>query len=178
MIKKNLLLLLVVFITASGFDLQKNTIARSAISFQVKNLGINTTGSIGGLQADIHFDPSALSSSAIEASVDANTINTGNSGRDDHLKSADFFDVTHYPKINIKSVSLKHKSGNKYTGQFNLTIKGKTKTVEVPFTCTSNGSRTAFKGSFKMNRLDFGIGESSVVLANDVTVDIDVETGS
>jgi len=95
-------LLLVVIV--SGFTVQKNTVARSVITFQIKNLGINTTGLIGGLQADIHFNPSALSSSSIEASVDVNTINTDNSSRDEHLKGEDFFDATRYPKITIKSV--------------------------------------------------------------------------
>jgi polyisoprenoid-binding protein YceI len=107
--------------------------------------------------------------------VDVNTINTDNSDRDDHLKSDVFFYAAHYPKITVRSVSLKHKSGNNYTGQFNLTIKDKVKTIEIPFSCVQKGNTMAFKGSFKINRLDFGVGESSMILSNDVTVNIDAE---
>ncbi|MDB5122486.1 MAG: hypothetical protein JWP94_615 [Mucilaginibacter sp.] len=175
MIKRSFLQLLLIFIISSGFVLQKNVIKHSAIIFQVKNLGINTTGTINGLQADIRFNPANLSSSSIEASVDVNTINTDNADRDDHLKSDAFFDAAHYPKITMKSVSLKHRSGNNYAGQFNLTIKGTTKTLAVPFSCVQKGNAMAFKGVFKLNRLDFGVGESSMILSNDVTVNIDAE---
>src|ERR1700759_1107537 len=86
----------------------------SAITFGIRNIGIGTGGSIGGLVTKIHFSPANLNSSTIEASVDVNTINTDNSSRDEHLRSEDFFDVLRYPKITLKSVALKHKSGNSY----------------------------------------------------------------
>ena len=75
----------------------------------------------------------------------------------------------------MKSVSFKHKSGNKYAGQFNLTIKNKTKTFEVPFTYTETGNTAVITGGFKLNRLDFDIGDSSLVLSNDVAVNIEAE---
>ncbi len=140
-------------------------------------MGIGVSGSIGGLLVNVQFNAANLASSTIDASVDVNTINTDNSSRDDHLKSDEFFDAARYPKIGIKSVSFKHKSGNNYTGRFNLTIKGKTKLMEIPFTITEKGNTLAFKSSFKLNRLDYGIGESSMILSDDVTVNIDAEVG-
>jgi len=166
---------LLIIIASTAFTLVNTTITRSAITFQIKNLGINTGGTIGGLQADAHFNPANLTSSTIDASVDVNTINTDNSTRDEHLKSDEFFDVTNHPKITLKSLSFKHKSGDKYTGQFNLTIKGKTKTVEIPFTYTEKDNTSAFKGSFKLNRLDFGIGGNSLTMSDEVIVGIDVD---
>jgi polyisoprenoid-binding protein YceI len=166
-------LLIIIIITA--FTAVNTTITRSAITFQIKNLGINTGGTFGGLQANAHFNPANLTASTIEASVDVNTINTDNSTRDDHLKSDEFFDVTKYPKITLKSVSFKHKSGDKYSGQFNLTIKGKTRLVEIPFTYTEKDNTSAFKSTFKINRLDFGLGGDSLTMSNEVTVDIDAE---
>ena len=175
MIKRFLLPLLFIFIVNAGFIPQKNAVTHSAITFQVKNLGINTTGTIGGLQANIHFNPANLSSGSIEASVETNTINTDNTGRDEHLKSDAYFDAARYPKITMKSVSFKHRTGSNYTGRFDLTIKGKEKTFEIPFSCVQKGNTMTFKGSFKLNRIDFGIGESSVILSNDVMVNIDAE---
>ena len=173
--KKIILPLLVIMITLAGFTPIKSAVSRSAITFKTKNMGIGVDGAIGGLQADVQFNPADLASSKIEASIDANTISTDNSSRDDHLKGEDFFDVPHYPKITVKSVSFKHKSGNNYTGQFNLTIKDKTKLIDIPFTFTKKGSATTFKGSFKLNRLDFGVGDSSLILADEVTVNIGAE---
>jgi len=148
---------------------------RSAITFQIKNMGINTGGTIGGLLSKFHFTPENLSASTIEASVDVNSINTDNSSRDEHLRSADFFDVARYPKISLKSIAFKHKSGNNYTGTFTLTIKGKSKQIEMPFTFLDNNNTIEFKGTFKINRLDFSVGSDSMILSNDVTVNIDCE---
>ena len=138
-------------------------------------MGISVGGTITGLQAEIHFNPVQLTSSTVTAAVDANTINTDNDSRDEHLKEQDFFDVAHYPKISLKSISFKHKSGNNYSGQFDLTIKGKTKTIEMPFSFSEMGKSVILKGSFKINRLDFGVGDTSLILSNDVTINIETE---
>ena len=153
----------------------KHTVTKSTITFQIKNLGFNTGGSIGGLKANIQFDPANLGRSVIEASADVNTINTDNDSRDEHLKSDSYFDAAKYPEIIMKSVSIKHKSGDSYVGQFNVTIKGKTELLDIPFTYTINGANTSFKGILKLKRTDFNIGSSSMVMSDDVTVNIDVE---
>jgi len=153
----------------------QNSISRSLITFKIKNLGIYTNGTIGGLQADIHFNAADLPSSTIKATVDVNTLNSDNSSRDEHVKSADFFDVAHYPTITLKSVSIKHKSGNNYSGQFNLTIKDKTKLIEIPFACVDKGNALAFSGTFKLKRQDYGIGSGSMILSDEVIISIDAE---
>jgi polyisoprenoid-binding protein YceI len=173
--KKFFVPILSIIIFCTAFTLARSAISRSAISFKIKNLGINTNGTIGGLQADVHFNPADLSSSTLTASVDVNTLNTDNSSRDEHLKTEDFFDQAKYPRIILKSISFKHKSGNNYAGKFDLTIKDKTKEIEIPFACSDKGNSVAFNGSFKLNRLDFGIGGSSMIMADEVTVTIDAE---
>jgi polyisoprenoid-binding protein YceI len=175
--KKFILPLLIIILTGTAFTTAQNTVTRSAITFKIKNLGITTGGIIGGLQASARFNPSDLATSSIGASVDVNTINTDNSTRDDHLKSDEFFDAAHYPKISLRSVSFRHRSGNNYTGQFNLTMKGKTKLVEIPFTYADKSNTIEFTGSFKLNRLDYSVGSSSMVMSDDVIVSIDVEAG-
>jgi len=168
------LVFLLNFILISGCACYaQNTITHSAITFKIKNLGIDVGGTIGGLQANINFNPANLAAASIEASVDVKTLNTDNSLRDEHIKSDEFFDPARYPKILLKSVSIVHKSGNKYTGRFNLTIKNKTKAVEIPFVYTSKGPETTFNGTFKINRLDFGLGDSSLTLSNEVVISID-----
>lgn len=162
-------------ITSLAFA-QVKTVSRSSITFQIKNFGINTQGAIGGLKADITFNPSDLAASSIEATADVNTLDTDNSSRDEHLKGEGFFDVAHFSKITLKSGSFKHKSGNNYTGQFNLTIKDKTKPVSVPFSYTESASGGVFKGAFKIKRSDYGIGTSTLTLADEVNISVNVET--
>lgn len=154
----------------------KHTVSKSTITFQIKNMGINTGGNIGGLHADINFSKDRPEASTITATVDVNTINTDNDKRDTHLKSADFFDAARYPKITMKSVSIKHKSRNNYLGSFNVTIKDKTNLVAVPFTYTIAGNTAIFNGSFKIKRSDYDIGSTSLVLGNEVTIAINIET--
>jgi polyisoprenoid-binding protein YceI len=165
----------IVFSLLCTCAIAQNTVTRSSITFKTKNLGIGVDGSVGGLQATIHFNPNNLAAASFDASVDVKTLTTDNSMRDDDLKSDEFFDVPHYPKILLKSISVTHKSGYKYVGQFNLTIKNKTRTVEIPFTFTAKGDLSEFNSSFKINRLDYGIGGSSLTLSNEVTISIDAE---
>jgi polyisoprenoid-binding protein YceI len=150
-----------------AFAQVKQTLSKSSVTFQIKNLGFNTSGSIDVIHADISFDA---------ASLTAGSITSDNDMRDEHLKSAEFFDVPDYPKITMKSVAFKHRSGNNFTGQFNVTIKNKTKLIDVPFTYTETTGAASFKGSFKLKRSDFGIGGPSLSLSDDVTVTINVET--
>jgi polyisoprenoid-binding protein YceI len=172
---KKCLVVLLLFITSYSFSQSKYTVAKSTITFKIKNLGVNTGGNISGFKGDIQFDPAHLDASLIEASVETNTINTGNDTRDEHLRSDSYFDAVKYPKITIKSVSLKHKSGDSYTGTFSLTIKDKTNTVEIPFTYTETGNTASFKGTLEIKRSDYGLGGKSMIMSNEVNITIDVE---
>lgn len=173
--KKLFLFIAIILANFSGALDAQTTVTRSTITFEIKNLGINTHGSISGLLTSGKFIPSNLSASTLDASVDVNTINTDNSNRDEHLRSEDYFDVLHYQKITLKSVGFKHKSGNNYTGFFNLTIKNKSERIEMPFSVVERANAIEFKGTFKINRVDFGVGSKSMILAEEVIVNIDWE---
>lgn len=173
--KKIFLPVFILLLANTCFSQVKSAITHSVITFHIKNMGINTGGNIGGLEAQIQFSPADLPASKIDASVATSTLNTDDDSRDNHIKSEDYFDVAHFPKISLNSVSFKHKSGSNYTGLFNLTIKGKTKQIELPFSYNEKPNSATLKGSFTINRLDFGIGDSSIILANEVTVNIEAE---
>ncbi|MBE9584985.1 YceI family protein [Mucilaginibacter sp. JRF] len=172
-LKSFLILLLVTLADHTAFA--QTTISRSALTYEVKNLGINTSGKFTGIKANINFNPAQPAGGSIEAAVDVNTVNSDNDTRDEHLKGAKFFDAAKYPTINIKSTSIQ-KKGSGYLGKFDLTIKGTTKPVEIPFTYTATGDKAQYKGSFKINRKDFNVGGSSMTLADEVTINIDIET--
>ncbi|OKS88568.1 YceI family protein [Mucilaginibacter polytrichastri] len=173
--KKYFLLITLLAIT-NAFAQVKQTVTKSTVKYEIKNMGINTHGIFGGVQADIKFDDQHLATSSIEASIETATINSDNEMRDKHLKSEDYFDVAKYPHITMKSVSFKHKNGDNYTGVFNVTIKDKTKTVDVPFTYTESGNTASFKGVFTINRQDFGVGGGSMILSKEATITVEVQT--
>ena len=175
--KKILLVLLFVLLNAICFaQVKTQTVTKYSILFHIKNLGITVDGTLAGFKGEIKFDEANLPGSSILASVETNTIDTDNGTRNDHLKSDSYFDVTKYPNITLKSVSFKHIAGNKFTGTFNLTIKDKTNTVTIPFTYTETGSVAEFKGEFQIERTDYGVGGHSLVMSNDVIIDLDLTT--
>ena len=141
-----------------------------SIKFKIKNVGFNVDGTFAGLAAKIIFDKSKDYGNSIEAAVDAKTINTANKSRDGHLKTADYFDVEKYPKILLKTNVIAKDKDSSYNGYFQLSMKDKVKDVTIPFTFV-----TTLKGSFKINRLDYGVGESSMILSNSVTVFLEVD---
>jgi polyisoprenoid-binding protein YceI len=173
--KHFLSILTAIFLFSSSVLVAQTTVSHSLISFKIKNLGIYAHGTLGGLQAKVVFNPADLAAAHIEAACDVSAITTDNSLRDDHIKSDEFLDLAHYPKISIKSISITHKTANKYTGKFNLTIKDKTLPVEIPFTVDQKGSLLIFNGSFTINRRDFGVGGNSLVLSDEIAISIEGE---
>lgn len=169
-------LFLAAFFLQTAIAQTSQKVTSSAITYKIKNMGIGTEGKFGGFKATISFDKNNLDKSSIEASVDTRTLDSDNTMRDNHLKKEEYFDVEKYPEITMKSASFTHQKNENYTGLFDVTIKGKTKRVKIPFTYTENGSNNSFKGSFTINRSDFDIGGKSMVLADDALITVAVET--
>ncbi len=142
----------------------------STVIFHISNAGLDVEGSIQGVTADIKFDKNKLSRSQIQASAKSETIQTGLKLRDKHLKKADYFDVEKHPTIKISSTGFK-KSKNGFLAQSSVTIKGQTKLINIPFSFAQTANKAVFKGTFSLNRLDFGIGETSLVLSDTVEVE-------
>lgn len=142
----------------------------ATITFKIKNAGNWVSGSIGGLTGTIKFATTDLANSSITGSVDVNTIDTKNGGRDKHLKNADFFDAPTYPKMTIKSKSIK-KDGDNYSMEASLTIKNTTKTISLPFTFTlADATKGLFQASFEIDRVEYGVGESGLIMGNTVKI--------
>ena len=97
----------------------------------------STEGTIGGFMAKINFNLDDLTSSTIQGSVDVNTLSTSNEKRDEHLKSADFFDVSKFPKMHFTSGKIEKKDdGYVMTGK--MKIKDIERDEVITFTYTDN----------------------------------------
>lgn len=136
----------------------------SEVSFKIKNLGFNTTGSFSGLAGLITFNPAEPGGCSFDVHIDAGSVNTGNDMRDNHLRAGDFFDVKNYPQIRFVSakVSATKKNGTLFVSG-KLTMKGTTKDISFPFTAQSIQDGYLFNGEFTINRRDFKVGGGSTV---------------
>jgi len=146
-------------------------VKESKVTFHIRNAGFKVDGFFKGFSADISFSKNKLESSSIKASIEANTINTDNSWRDNHLRKEEYFYVSKYPTINMKSVSFSKVSDTNFKGTFDLTLRGVTKRITFPFTFSNN----TFKGSFTINRLDYKVGGKSVTMSNNATITLEVK---
>ncbi len=144
----------------------------STVTFKIKSTGSWVSGSISGLTGTIKFSPDDLANSSLSGSVDVNTIDTKNGGRDKHLKNADFFDAPTYSHMTLKSKSIK-KEGSDYSMEASLTIKATTKTVTIPFSFTpADATKGLFKAEFSIDRVEYGVGENGPMMGNTVKISL------
>lgn len=155
----------------------------SKVGFEIPHLVIST---VEGKFTDFsgQFDlKQKFTSSVVNAEINLNSIDTGVSKRDDHLRSPDFFDVKKYPKMSFKSTKIEgNKESFKMTGE--LSLHGVTKKVVFEgkylgtVTDGYGNKKVAFVAKTQINRKDFGLSWSSVVEAGPVvgdTVSIDLK---
>jgi polyisoprenoid-binding protein YceI len=148
----------------------------SSVTFTIKNFGIKTNGSFTGLKGTIAFNPKALATSSFNVTVNSNTVNTDNNARDKHLKKDEYFDAEKYPTITFVSTKISESTvAGRYFVVGNLTIKGITKPVQFGFSATPNTAGYKFLGEFEINRRDFGVGKSSMALADKLKVTLNVQ---
>lgn len=162
------------FAFAAEFDIDA---AHSAAQFSVKHMMVsNVRGAFSKVTGKANIDEKDITKSTVEATIDATTVNTNEPKRDEHLRSADFFDTAKYPTITFKSTKVEKAGENlKVTG--NLTIHGVTKPVVLDvegFTTESKDPWGNIKrggtATTKINRKDFGLGWNSVLETGGVAV--------
>jgi polyisoprenoid-binding protein YceI len=174
---------LLLFFLLSYFSSTENSLDKSSrctadfkgeVKFSIRNAGLQVEGTMGVHSLDIKFNPENLTQSVIHAKANPSTIQTGINIRDKHLKRSDYFNVDQYPEIVLRSQSISRTSKNKFTGQFELTIKGITKTITIPFVRTQERNAVRYQSNFQINRLDFNLGEPSAILDKEVTIGVDI----
>jgi polyisoprenoid-binding protein YceI len=110
----------------------------------------------------LELDEQDLTKSRLEVEIDATSVDTKDEKRDEHLRSADFFDVAKFPKLTFKSTKIE-KDGDDYKVTGDLTIKDVTKSVTLAVEGGAvvkdpwGGTRTGFSAKTTINRKDFGL---------------------
>ncbi|WP_220096047.1 YceI family protein [Daejeonella oryzae] len=153
----------------------------SEVHFKVKHLVISTvTGTFKVFSGSLETENDDFTDAQIKFSLDANSVDTNQTQRDEHLKSADFFDAEKFPEIKFQSSSFE-KDGDDYKLLGNLTIKDVTKPVKLDV--EFGGSATDFYGNLKagfevsgkINRKDYGLVWSGVTEAGAIVVGEDIK---
>ena len=175
---KNLILPIAFFFYTNLLFAQKiltPTDASSKVHFVIKNFGIKTGGDFSGLKGTIKFDLASVLTWAFDVTVESATINTDNDSRDGHLKKSEYFDVKKYTTIHMVSSKIQTTDqAGVYQFIGNLTIKGVTKAIQFPFKVNKSNDGYLFTGDFEINRRDFGVGGSSVSMADELKVSLSV----
>ena len=173
---KNIITTVLIALVTIGIQAQTTewNITKSSVKFKIKNAGFNVDGTLGAVTGIIKFDETKTTESSIDVIIDSKTLSTSNNKRDEHLRKPEYFDVAKYPKISMKAVLFTKEKEGTYKGFFKLTLKDKTKDVTIPFTFKSKGNTGVFKGTFTINRLDYGVGESSFILNDFATIIIEL----
>lgn len=122
--------------------------------FSIKFEGTKVKGEFENLSGSITFDPKNLAASKMAVNVTVESIATGNFLKNSHAKGEKWFHADKFPLISITSTGFTESSTGNYLMKANLDMHGVKKEVNIPFTFTNN----VFKGSFSVNRMDYGVG--------------------
>jgi polyisoprenoid-binding protein YceI len=156
--------------------------SHSGIGFSVRHMVIaRVRGRFGQWSGVIDLDESDLSRSSVKVRIDAASIDTKEPRRDEHLRSADFFDVANHPELVFESRRVVDLGEGDLRVIGELTIRGITREVELEGRFAGRardpwgGERVAFEATTTINRKDFGLGWNQVLETGGVLVGEKVE---
>jgi len=156
----------------------------TAAQFSVRHLGVSTVrGAFSKVSGSVQYDPADPSKDSLEATIDANSVDTRVEARDNDLRSPHFFDVQKYPTITFHSKATKIAGPGKLLITGDLTMHGVTKEVVLDVDGPSaaikdpmgKGQRIGASATTKITRQDFGISADPGIVGDEITITIDVE---
>ncbi len=161
----------------------------SVVEFKVKHMMIsNVKGQFTGISGVLNLDEANVANSRVEATIDASSINTRDTQRDAHLKSADFFDVEKFPALSFRSTRVKRTGDDELALSGDLTIHGLTREVVFkvegptpPAKDPWGNTRIGLSATTKINRKDYGLTWNAaleaggILVGDEVTISLDVQ---
>ncbi|WP_306597720.1 YceI family protein [Geothrix sp. 21YS21S-2] len=168
-------------------DLYRIDPTHSQVGFRVRHLVTRVPGEFRVFEGTLEVDGQDLSRSSVAVTIQAASVDTRLEARDNHLRSADFFDAERHPLITFRSTRVVDRGQGRLEVTGDLTIKGITRpvtlaamslgAVRTPFKDT----RAGFEGTVKVNRKDFGMNWNlpldlgGTVLGEEVEISLAVE---
>lgn len=155
-----ILLLLLAPLCAFARDWQVDA-AHSSLTFKGSYQNGPFDGKFGKFDAAIGYDEADLVHSKFDVKIDAASIDTRSSERDDTLKTADFFDPAKFPQAHFTTLSFARGADGSVEAKGTLTIRDQTKPVTLKVKFAVTGASTTLDVDSVLNRFDFGLGSSS-----------------
>ena len=161
--------------------------AHSRVGFVARHAMVTKVrGSFDEFEGSIHIDGDNPANSSGRVTIQAKSINTHNSQRDEHLRSNDFLDMDNNSEITFASSGIKQTGDAEFVVSGDLSIRGVSKPVEIPFEYTGSATdpfgnqRLGLEGSVVINRKDYGVSWNAalegggVLVSEKVTLEIEV----
>jgi len=161
--------------------------SHATVLFQVRHFMTQVAGQFQEFEGSIEIDREKPESSSVRFTIDAASIDTSQERRDNHLRSADFFDVATHPKITFVSTSVKPVGDDTYEVTGDFTMRGVTKRITLPVKVLGElkdpwgNQRIGFEIETVLDRKDYGVSwnqtldQGGVVLGDEVKVSINLE---
>ena len=160
----------------------------TAAEFCVRHMMVTyVRGHFKNIHGTLEYDPDDPVSATVEVEISAGELCTGESERDEHLRSGNFLDVAHHPSITFKSTTIERVAGNEFKVTGDLSIRGIVRAVTLhvrqmgtwrsPF----GDTRTGFTARAVINRHDFDVNwnaqmeNGGIVVGTDVMITVDAE---
>lgn len=147
------------------------TMRSGTLGFAADWAGDSVTGSFAKWTADIMFSPDALDRSTIAVRVDLTSVATGDVQRDGALPTADWFDAATHRYAVYTSRRIR-RDGAGYAAEGTLDLRGIKRPVTVPFTVVITGDRATARGSLKIDRTAFGVGQGEWAATDQLAADV------
>ncbi|MGE0481898.1 MAG: YceI family protein [Phycisphaerae bacterium] len=167
---------------ALAADNYKADAVHSAVIFRIKHLNVSYSyGRFNDVAGSFSFDDAKPENSALEFTVKTASIDTHDKKRDDHLRSAEFFDAEKHPAITFKSKAVKKLGESEFEVAGDLTLRGVTKPLTVKVERTGagpdpwGGQRSGFETTFTIKRGDFEMNALKGGLGDDVRLIVSIE---
>lgn len=155
--------------------------AHSEAAFQVRHLLTKVRGRFADFQGTIQFNEAAPEQSSVTLTIQAASIDTNEPQRDQHLRSADFFEVEKYPTLTFASTGIVRKNAEEFTVNGDLSIHGVTKPVALAVTYLGvakdpwGNAKYGFEAETVINRKDFGLAWNAALETGGFLVGDDVK---
>ena len=164
--------------------------AHSFIGFKVTHNGlIEVPGFFRDFTGTVNFDAADMKKSTVEFTAKATSVDTGVTGRDNHLRTKDFFEVEKFPDLMFKSTKVE-KKGKAWWMTGDFTLKGVTKSITFPFQIAGwlpaderSGGKMGITAETTINRRDFGVNYGTnlpsgiAALSDNVKIVLQIEAG-
>jgi polyisoprenoid-binding protein YceI len=156
----------------------------SQANFSIRHFAETVEGTFHDISGSIAYEPSDLQKSAVHVVIKIASVDTHSSQRDRHLQGGEFFDARSFPEMVFDSQRIeKRASGLVAIGNF--TMRGTTKSIEIPFSMTFPGDgqshgRMTIHGAATLNRRDYKVGSEEIMdnqltLGDEVKIELDIQ---